>query len=159
MSDSTYQAKIYKSVGQAGGDVQVHASGSEQKMEPGSKITNDGTQASAIVDLTDSTGGTANDTLAALGGITALTDNSAGSANNTIEAMPDPTDTPATADALRDDLVAVLLPAIRNNFADVAAKVNAINADMDDAKNNFADLAAKVNAILAALRGVGIIAS
>lgn len=56
--------------------------------------------------------------------ITALTDNSAGTANNTIQAMADPTDSPATADALRDDLVANLLPAIRNNFADLAAKVN-----------------------------------
>lgn len=58
--------------------------------------------------------------------ITSLTDSSAGSANNTLEAMPDPTDTPATADALRDDLVAVLLPAIRNNVADLGAKVNEI---------------------------------
>jgi hypothetical protein len=58
--------------------------------------------------------------------ITALTDNSAGTANNTIQAMADPTDTPATADALRDDIVANLLPAIRNNFADLAAKVNEI---------------------------------
>ncbi len=61
-------------------------------------------------------------------GLVALTDNSAGTANDTIQALPDPTDTPATADALRDDLVAVLIPAIRNNFADVAAKINAILA-------------------------------
>lgn len=58
--------------------------------------------------------------------ITALTDNSAGTANNTIEAMANPTDGPATADALRDDIVAVLLPAIRNNVADLAAKINEI---------------------------------
>lgn len=58
--------------------------------------------------------------------IVALTDNSAGTANNTIEAMANPTDSPATADALRDDIVANLLPAIRNNFADVAAKINSI---------------------------------
>lgn len=58
--------------------------------------------------------------------VAALTDNSAGTANNTIQAMPDPTDTPATADALRDDLVAVLLPALRNNVADLAAKINEI---------------------------------
>lgn len=76
-----------------------------------------GTQASAIADLTD---------------------NSAGTANSTIQAMPNPTDTPATADALRDDIVANLLPPIRNNVA---------------------DLAAKVNAILAAIRNLGIIAS
>lgn len=56
--------------------------------------------------------------------ITALTDNTAGTANNTLQAVPDPADSPATADALRDDLVANALPAIRNNFADVAAKLN-----------------------------------
>ena len=64
--------------------------------------------------------------MAAAATITALTDNSAGTANNTIQALPDPTDTPATADALREDLVAVLIPALRNNFADLAAKVNEI---------------------------------
>lgn len=68
--------------------------------------------------------------VAALAAITALTDDSAGTANNTIAAMPNPTDTPASADALRDDIVANLLPAIRNNFADVAAKVNEILAAM-----------------------------
>lgn len=58
--------------------------------------------------------------------IAALTDNSAGTANNTIQALPDPTDTPADADALRDDLVAVHWPVLRNNFADLAAKINEI---------------------------------
>jgi hypothetical protein len=58
--------------------------------------------------------------------VAALTDNSAGTANTTIQAVPDPTDTPASADALRDDIVANLLPAIRNNFADLAAAVNAL---------------------------------
>jgi hypothetical protein len=72
-------------------------------------------QAAAIADLTDSTGGVANDTIAAI---------------------PDPANTPADADTLRDDLVANALPAIRNAVA---------------------DLAAKVNAILAAIRGIGII--
>ncbi len=65
--------------------------------------------------------------------IAALTDSSAGTANATVQAMPDPTDAPATADALRDDLVATLLPAIRNNFADVTAKINAIIAALKNA--------------------------
>jgi hypothetical protein len=60
--------------------------------------------------------------------ITPLTDNSAGTANNTIAAMPSPADAPATPDALRDDLVANFIPAVRDNFADLAAKVNAILA-------------------------------
>lgn len=71
---------------------------------------------------------------ASLNGITltqdTLTDSSAGTANTTIEAMPNPTDAPATADILRDDLVAVLLPTIRNNFADVAAQLAKIKVDV-----------------------------
>lgn len=55
-----------------------------------------------------------------------LTDSSAGTANGVVEALPNPTDTPATADALRDDLVAVHWPAIRNNFAEFATKINNI---------------------------------
>jgi len=58
--------------------------------------------------------------------IAALTDNSAGTANTTLEAIPNPTDAPATADALRDDIVATVLGPIRNNFADLAAAVNAL---------------------------------
>lgn len=58
--------------------------------------------------------------------IGALTDNTAGTANNTLEALPNPADAPATADALRDDLVANLIPALRNNYADLAEKCNAL---------------------------------
>lgn len=54
----------------------------------------------------------------------ALTDNTGGTPNTTLEAIVDPTDTPATADALRDELVATQLPAIRNNFADLAKQCN-----------------------------------
>jgi hypothetical protein len=57
----------------------------------------------------------------------------AGTANDTLQACPDPTDTPATADALRDDIVATLLPPVRNNFADLAAKVNAIRTALINA--------------------------
>ena len=60
--------------------------------------------------------------------IVSLTDNSAGTANDTVQALTNPTDTPLTADALRDNLVAVLIPELRNNFADLAAKVNSILA-------------------------------
>lgn len=74
----------------------------------------------------------------------ALTDNSAGTANDTLQAMPDPTDSPADVDALRDDLVATLLPAVRNNVADLAAKVNALITFCESAE-------AKINAILDAL--------
>ncbi len=57
----------------------------------------------------------------------------AGTANTTLQALPDPTNTPADADALRDDLVATLLPPLRNNFADVAAQINAIRTALVNA--------------------------
>ena len=80
----------------------------------------------------------------------ALTDNTTGSATTTLEALPDPTDTPATADALRDDLVAVHWPAIRNNFADLAASNNAIIVDLTDLKQF-------VNSIVDDLQAYGIL--
>lgn len=57
----------------------------------------------------------------------------AGTANTTLEALPNPTDTPATADALRDDLVATLLPPLRNNLADLSTAVNAILSALETA--------------------------
>lgn len=51
-----------------------------------------------------------------------------GTANNAMTAIAAPTDSPASADALRDDLAAVTIPAINDNFADLQAKVNAILA-------------------------------
>jgi hypothetical protein len=58
--------------------------------------------------------------------IPSLTDNSGGTANDTVQALTDPVDTPLTADILRDDLVANLIPELRNNYADIAAKINTI---------------------------------
>jgi hypothetical protein len=63
-----------------------------------------------------------------------LTDSTGGTANTTVQALPDPTDTPVTADNLRDDLVAVLIPALRNNFADVVAQINALRVDLENTK-------------------------
>lgn len=53
---------------------------------------------------------------------------SIGTANDTMTAITDPADTPADADALRDDLVTNTIPSIENNLADLQAKVNAILA-------------------------------
>ena len=66
-----------------------------------------------------------------------LTGSASGTANGSIQALTDPADTPVTADALRDDLVANLIPELRNNIDELRVKVN--NA-------------------LTALRGVGLIA-
>lgn len=54
----------------------------------------------------------------------ALTDNISGADNNTLDAIPDPADTPITADALRDDLVANVLPEIRDALTTLAARIN-----------------------------------
>ena len=66
--------------------------------------------------------------------VAALTDSSGGTANDTVQALTDPADTPASADALRDDLVANLIPQLRNNYADLAAKTNAILTALKNAK-------------------------
>lgn len=62
----------------------------------------------------------------------ALTDSSGGTANTTVQALTDPADTPASADALRDDLVANLIPQLRNNYADLADQHNKLVADLAD---------------------------
>lgn len=65
MADATYQPKVYM---QQGGNVQVVASGGKIKVETGGQIVPDsGTQASAITNLTDSTTGTADNTVADVG--------------------------------------------------------------------------------------------
>ena len=58
--------------------------------------------------------------------VTALIDSISGSVSSTLAAITDPTDSPATADALRDDLVANTLPKIRDALSSLASKVNAI---------------------------------
>lgn len=85
---------------------------------------NSGTVALAIssAGLVTEIGGTATTTAVA-----SLT-GSVGTANDAMTAIAAPTDTPASADALRDDIAAVMVPAINNNFADLQAKVNAILA-------------------------------
>jgi hypothetical protein len=71
--------------------------------------------------------GAAADLLAAIpvAAITSL-GGTVGTANDTMTAIAAPTDSPADADALRDDIAAVMVPAINNNLADLQAKVNAI---------------------------------
>jgi len=55
-----------------------------------------------------------------------LTDDTGGSPTSTLDAIPNPADSPASADALRDDLVANTLPAIRDALASLAAVLNGI---------------------------------
>jgi hypothetical protein len=110
----SYTTKVYRD---RGGDRLVVETGGIVQLKTGGQIVgNAGTQTSAIADLAGTVG----------------------TANNTMMAVPAPADTPADADALRDDIAANLVPAINDNFA---------------------DLQEKVNGMLAALRAVGIVAS
>lgn len=102
--------------------------------------------------LTDSSGGTASSTLAAGTNTTALTDNGAGTADGTVAAMADPADTPATADVLRDDLVANFCAAVRNNFKEVTTELAAQRTLNGVLLNHVASLAAKVNSLVAAAK-------
>lgn len=60
--------------------------------------------------------------------IASLTGTVGGTANDAMTAITDPADTPADADALRDDLVANVIPTIAANLTNLQAKVNAILA-------------------------------
>lgn len=64
--------------------------------------------------------------------VTDYTDNIAGSVSATLAAIPDPADSPATADALRDDLVTNVLPKIRNALSSIASKENATRQELRD---------------------------
>lgn len=58
-----------------------------------------------------------------------LSDSSGGAApDNTVQALTDPVDAPGTADILRDDLVANLIPELRNNLRELTEKYNALHA-------------------------------
>ena len=52
--------------------------------------------------------------------VVALTDNVGGANSRTLAAIPDPTDSPASADALRDDIVTNVLPKIRDAVSSMA---------------------------------------
>lgn len=52
------------------------------------------------------------------------------STDQAIEDLTDPADTPADADALRDDLVANLIPELRNNLAELQEQLNALRVDV-----------------------------
>jgi len=60
MADATYQPKVYM---QQDGDVQVVKSGGEINIETGGTISADGTQASAIAQMTNTSTESANDAM------------------------------------------------------------------------------------------------
>lgn len=64
--------------------------------------------------------------------VTDYTDSVGGSVSSTLAAIPDPANAPVDADALRDDLVANVLPAIRNAISSIASKENATRQELRD---------------------------
>lgn len=109
-----------------------------------------------LTTLTDSTGlsGTHDDTLAAttVPGALTVTDG-AGTNDGTIGAITDNASTITAVQELaaKQNAVLTLLGVMAQNDSDTAQKVIELVADMEDCRNNFADLAAKVNQIIAAL--------
>lgn len=61
-----------------------------------------------------------------------LTDSTGGTSDTTVAAVPNPSDSPATADILRDDLVANVWPTLQNNFADLVAMLNKVRTDAEN---------------------------
>jgi len=79
----------------------------------------------------------------------ALTDSISGSVGTTLAAIPDPSDSPATADALRDDLVANVLPKIRDALSSIADQVNKLRDD-------GLDTSQVVNALIDDIQALGL---
>lgn len=61
-----------------------------------------------------------------------LTDNIGGTTGTTLAAIPDPADTPLTADSLRDDITSNILPVLRNILSSLALQHNNSKTDSDD---------------------------
>lgn len=118
-------------------------------LTPGSAVIDAAALTSAV--LTDNSGGSANTTLTALGGITTLTDSTglSGTHDDTLAATTVPADLTggeSPTETEHNDLLAVVR-VMAQNTSDVGQKIIELVADMDDAKNNFADVAAQVNAL------------
>lgn len=145
---SSYETKVYKKQGgdelvvESGGTITVK-SGGTLNIESGAAVKAGGTQASAITSLTDSSTGTATNTIAAATNTDALTDSTTGTPGNTL------------VDAGGSYTQANL----NNNFASIAAELATQRSLNTVLVNAIASLAAKDNAVLAALRGAGIIAT
>lgn len=122
----------------------------------GAIVPNSGTQASAIADLTDNSGGAAADgTIGAVTAPTALTDSSTGSASATLAALSDL----STSDTYTDAAVNAKLGVIKNAVASLAARQAENRTAVVALTDAVKELSTKINLILAAERGVGVIAS
>jgi hypothetical protein len=88
-----------------------------------------------FVAVTGGTGGPGGVVVGNQTSIVALTDSTGADAGDegTVSAVPVPTDTPASADALRDDIATNLIPVINENFSELVVKVNEILSTLDAA--------------------------
>lgn len=140
----TYNASNYT---EQGGEVTVI--GGELRLLAGATITNAGTQASAVADLTEDSGaigGTQNDDILDLASAQAAVTENSGAIGGTNDG----------------DLPDLSSPDAATNAAAVRECATAINGLVTDATaltDGVRENAAKINAILAALRGAGLIAS
>ena len=119
-----------------------------------------GTRSALVAALTGSPGGSATDTLA-MSTVTARTYGGGGTPGNHAT-VPAPADTPASADALRDDLETNVLPVIRNSIATLATQmleVTDAGGFQLDVRDNLQALTTKVNEILTALKAVGLMST
>jgi hypothetical protein len=98
-----------------------------------------------ITALTDSSGGSASDTIAAATNTDTLSGTLTGTLANALADLPTITDTPASADALRDDIVTNVVPVINLNFKEIQAELTTQRALNTVLINAVASLAAKVN--------------
>ena len=104
-------------------------------------------------DITDNSGGVdpGDHTIAAITGAAAITDNSGGTdpGDDTIAAIgmtvTDPSDSPGTADALRDDLVANAIPDIE----EIATELNAAVAQLAAKQNTTSTAVTAIKAAIA----------
>src|SRR3990172_2007032 len=79
-----------------------------------------------------------------------ITGSAGGTGDTAMVAVADPADAPATADALRDDLVANVLPTIRDDLDDLRVQLNALKVDADNSAqvlNNLLDDLQVVNLV------------
>lgn len=156
----------------SGGTIEVQ-SGGVIDVKAGGVIKAAGTQASAITALTDSSGGSADDTIAAIGtlqsprimlaftgkngsGACTLTGSAVGDVVLGIVNITDGT----TATSSFESTITVVNQIQQSSASDLSTKKFAVllaNAADATVKNAFADCAAKINAIIAAIKGAGII--
>lgn len=148
-------------------------------------------QAAVVAALTDSSGGTPGATLAAMTNTDTVTDSTGGAADDTVDSVAlagdpngaaadgtlvtvtDPSDSPADADALRDDLVTNTIANLRDNQEEFQAALGKANNNFKEicdqlatqktfngtTADSLASLCSKVNAILTALKNANIMAS